>query len=186
MVVSNGLRDVVYASLLRVLHGRKWLLLYRYVCLLRMNVKAFGTLLVDCAVLRISLKLFLFINVCAALRSMVYHLQLSIEEACFSPDMWPHRAPKLHFNCSEYTYAIDVWSVGCIFGEILTREPLFPGKDYVLGKRLCSNNNRRIFIKENIFVGNCNLPTDFIDGIHLFFLSTEITGGIITEGIIRR
>jgi len=82
MLVSDGLRDAVYASLPALIHGRKWLLLYRYVCL-RMNVKAFGTVLVYCAVMRISLKLFLFINVCEALGSMVYHSQLSIGEACF-------------------------------------------------------------------------------------------------------
>ncbi|XP_042471039.1 mitogen-activated protein kinase 2-like [Zingiber officinale] len=42
-----------------------------------------------------------------------------------------YRAPELLLNCSEYTAAIDIWSVGCILGEIVTREPLFPGKDYV-------------------------------------------------------
>ncbi|KAI4382347.1 hypothetical protein MLD38_008322 [Melastoma candidum] len=42
-----------------------------------------------------------------------------------------YRAPELLLNCSEYTAAIDVWSVGCIIMEIITREPLFPGKDYV-------------------------------------------------------
>lgn len=42
-----------------------------------------------------------------------------------------YRAPELLLNSSEYTSAIDVWSVGCIFAEIMTREPLFPGKDYV-------------------------------------------------------
>ncbi|TQD74996.1 hypothetical protein C1H46_039464 [Malus baccata] len=42
-----------------------------------------------------------------------------------------YRAPELLLNCSEYTAAIDIWSVGCIFMEILKREPLFPGKDYV-------------------------------------------------------
>ncbi|WJX44243.1 Mitogen-activated protein kinase ntf6 [Trifolium repens] len=42
-----------------------------------------------------------------------------------------YRAPELLLNCSEYTAAIDVWSVGCILMEILRREPLFPGKDYV-------------------------------------------------------
>ena len=31
----------------------------------------------------------------------------------------------------RYTSAIDVWSVGCIFAELLGRKPLFPGKDYV-------------------------------------------------------
>ncbi|KAL3499304.1 hypothetical protein ACH5RR_038397 [Cinchona calisaya] len=40
-------------------------------------------------------------------------------------------APELLLNCSEYTAAIDIWSVGCIFGELMTREPLFPGRDYV-------------------------------------------------------
>ncbi|KAL5551830.1 hypothetical protein UlMin_002006 [Ulmus minor] len=42
-----------------------------------------------------------------------------------------YRAPELLLNCSEYTAAIDIWSVGCILGEIMTSEPLFPGKDYV-------------------------------------------------------
>ncbi|KAF8077130.1 hypothetical protein N665_1060s0009 [Sinapis alba] len=42
-----------------------------------------------------------------------------------------YRAPELLLNCSEYTGAIDIWSVGCIFMEILRRETLFPGKDYV-------------------------------------------------------
>lgn len=47
-----------------------------------------------------------------------------------------YRAPELLLNCSEYTAAIDIWSVGCILGEIATREPLFPGKDYVQQLRL--------------------------------------------------
>lgn len=42
-----------------------------------------------------------------------------------------YRAPELLLNCLEYTAAIDIWSVGCILAEIMTREPLFPGKDYV-------------------------------------------------------
>ncbi|CAL9084751.1 unnamed protein product [Musa textilis] len=36
----------------------------------------------------------------------------------------------------QYTASIDIWSVGCILGEIVTREPLFPGKDYVHQLRL--------------------------------------------------
>ena len=47
-----------------------------------------------------------------------------------------YRAPELLLNCSEYTAAIDIWSVGCILGEIITRQPLFPGKDYVHQLRL--------------------------------------------------
>ena len=29
--------------------------------------------------------------------------------------------------CQEYTKAIDMWSVGCIFSELLRRAPFFPG-----------------------------------------------------------
>ncbi|KAJ4970660.1 hypothetical protein NE237_003759 [Protea cynaroides] len=47
-----------------------------------------------------------------------------------------YRAPELLLNCSEYTTAIDIWSVGCIFMEIIKREPLFPGKDYIQQLRL--------------------------------------------------
>ncbi|GAB2242733.1 hypothetical protein Droror1_Dr00019508 [Drosera rotundifolia] len=42
-----------------------------------------------------------------------------------------YRAPELLLNCSEYTAAIDIWSVGCIIMEIIGREPIFPGKDYM-------------------------------------------------------
>uniref|UniRef100_A0A383W0P6 Mitogen-activated protein kinase n=1 Tax=Tetradesmus obliquus TaxID=3088 RepID=A0A383W0P6_TETOB len=42
-----------------------------------------------------------------------------------------YRAPELLLSCSDYTAAIDVWSVACIMAELLGRKPLFPGKDYV-------------------------------------------------------
>ncbi|KAL0786370.1 hypothetical protein Bca101_002616 [Brassica carinata] len=47
-----------------------------------------------------------------------------------------YRAPELLLNCSEYTAAIDIWSAGCILSEIMTGQPLFPGKDYVHQLRL--------------------------------------------------
>ena len=31
----------------------------------------------------------------------------------------------------QYTPAIDMWSIGCIFAEMLTGKPLFPGKNVV-------------------------------------------------------
>lgn len=42
-----------------------------------------------------------------------------------------YRAPELLLSCDTYSEAIDVWSVGCILGEMLARKPLFPGKDYL-------------------------------------------------------
>jgi len=42
-----------------------------------------------------------------------------------------YRAPEIMLACREYTKAIDVWAVGCIFAELLGRKPLFPGEDYI-------------------------------------------------------
>jgi len=47
-----------------------------------------------------------------------------------------YRAPEIMLACQEYTRAIDVWSVGCIFAELLARSPLFPGEDYIAQLRL--------------------------------------------------
>lgn len=41
-----------------------------------------------------------------------------------------YRAPEIMLTSSEYSAAIDMWSVGCILGELLTGVPLFPGSDY--------------------------------------------------------
>ncbi|WOL17032.1 mitogen-activated protein kinase [Canna indica] len=43
-----------------------------------------------------------------------------------------YRAPELCGSFfSRYTPAIDTWSIGCIFAEVLTGKPLFPGKNVV-------------------------------------------------------
>lgn len=42
-----------------------------------------------------------------------------------------YRAPEIMLSFSNYTKAIDIWSVGCILGELLGGKPLFRGKDYV-------------------------------------------------------
>ncbi len=42
-----------------------------------------------------------------------------------------YRAPEVLLSGGQYTAAIDVWSVGCILGELLMRRPLFPGENYL-------------------------------------------------------
>jgi serine/threonine protein kinase len=42
-----------------------------------------------------------------------------------------YRAPELLMQWKEYSSAVDVWSVGCIFAELFLRKPLFPGKNYL-------------------------------------------------------
>ncbi|KAG6796055.1 cyclin-dependent kinase 20 isoform X1 [Apis mellifera caucasica] len=39
-----------------------------------------------------------------------------------------YRAPELLYGARYYTSAIDMWSIGCIFGELLNKSPLFPGE----------------------------------------------------------
>lgn len=42
-----------------------------------------------------------------------------------------YRAPEVVLLASEYTRAIDVWSVGCILCELIGRKPIFTGKDHL-------------------------------------------------------
>lgn len=44
--------------------------------------------------------------------------------------LW-YRAPELLLGATTYGSAIDIWSVGCIFGELLAREPLLQGRNEV-------------------------------------------------------
>lgn len=40
--------------------------------------------------------------------------------------LW-YRAPEILLGSKFYSVSVDTWSLGCIFAEMLTRRPLFPG-----------------------------------------------------------
>uniref|UniRef100_A0A7S1KL78 [RNA-polymerase]-subunit kinase n=1 Tax=Percolomonas cosmopolitus TaxID=63605 RepID=A0A7S1KL78_9EUKA len=40
-----------------------------------------------------------------------------------------YRAPELLFGADMYGPTMDVWSCGCIFGELMLKAPLFPGEN---------------------------------------------------------
>lgn len=42
--------------------------------------------------------------------------------------LW-YRPPELLLGANEYGPSVDMWSVGCLLAELVTRKPLFPGKD---------------------------------------------------------
>ncbi|KAH2416745.1 hypothetical protein KXV44_000283 [Aspergillus fumigatus] len=44
--------------------------------------------------------------------------------------LW-YRSPELLLGAEKYGPEIDMWSIGCIFGELLTKEPLLQGKNEV-------------------------------------------------------
>ncbi|KAI9360011.1 kinase-like domain-containing protein [Zopfochytrium polystomum] len=40
-----------------------------------------------------------------------------------------YRAPELLYGARKYDAGVDLWAVGCIFGELLNHSPLFPGQN---------------------------------------------------------
>ncbi|KAI8066105.1 kinase-like domain-containing protein [Thamnidium elegans] len=40
-----------------------------------------------------------------------------------------YRAPELLFGSRHYTKAVDMWAIGCIFGELLALKPIFKGEE---------------------------------------------------------
>lgn len=45
---------------------------------------------------------------------------------CQVVTLW-YRAPEILLGDKHYTTAMDIWSIGCIFGEMVLQSPLFPG-----------------------------------------------------------
>jgi len=39
--------------------------------------------------------------------------------------LW-YRAPEILLGCKHYSVGVDMWSIGCIFAELVTKQPLFP------------------------------------------------------------
>ena len=37
-----------------------------------------------------------------------------------------YRAPELLYGAREYDEGVDLWAVGCIFGELINKSPIFP------------------------------------------------------------
>ncbi|XP_071817376.1 cyclin-dependent kinase 20-like [Apostichopus japonicus] len=46
-----------------------------------------------------------------------------------------YRAPELLYGARKYDEGVDLWAVGCIFGELLNNSPLFPGESDI--EQLC-------------------------------------------------
>ena len=76
----------------------------------------------------------LLLNATCDLKICDFGLSRSQDETKFMTEYvvtrW-YRAPELLLSCDEYSTGIDMWSVGCIFAELMQRKPLFEGKDYI-------------------------------------------------------
>uniref|UniRef100_A0A1D1YLF6 Cyclin-dependent kinase F-1 n=1 Tax=Anthurium amnicola TaxID=1678845 RepID=A0A1D1YLF6_9ARAE len=82
------------------------------------------------------------------------------------------RAPELLYGSTSYGEEIDLWSLGCIFAELLTLEPLFPGTSDIdqLGKII----NVLGDLTEETWPGCSNLP----DYGKIFFGKVEKLTGL--------
>jgi serine/threonine protein kinase len=64
-----------------------------------------------------------------------------------------YRAPELLCDCASYGKAVDIWSVGCIFAELLLHEPFFRGDnpqhqlEVIVSKLGCPPREKLTFIK---------------------------------------
>ncbi|XP_059276814.1 cyclin-dependent kinase F-1-like [Lycium ferocissimum] len=83
------------------------------------------------------------------------------EHDCYPPltscvgTRW-YRAPELLYGSTNYGPEIDLWSLGCIFAEVLRLEPLFPGNSDIdqLGRIFSVLGN----LSEEVWPGCADLP----------------------------
>lgn len=57
--------------------------------------------------------------------------EIADQDATYYVASRPYRAPQIFINHNAYTKAIDIWSIGCIFAEMLGKTVLFKGADYI-------------------------------------------------------
>jgi len=82
----------------------------------------------------------ILVNSACELRVCDFGLARGMEAAAEDLTMYVvtrwYRAPELILACDNYSGAIDMWSVGCIFAELMSRKPLFAGEDFLHQLRL--------------------------------------------------
>ncbi|XP_012306086.2 cyclin-dependent kinase-like 4 isoform X1 [Aotus nancymaae] len=75
-----------------------------------------------------------------------------------------YRAPELLVGDTQYGFSVDVWATGCVFAELLTGQPLWPGKSDVdqlyliirtLGKLIPRHQS---ILKSNQFFHGISIP----------------------------
>ncbi|KAJ1462308.1 kinase-like domain-containing protein [Pelagophyceae sp. CCMP2097] len=74
-----------------------------------------------------------------------------------------YRAPEIMLGHHSYDHAIDMWSIGCIFGEMLLQQPVFPGNDYIHQLKLIVKLLGRPEESELWFVTNHNAMNFMLD-----------------------
>lgn len=65
--------------------------------------------------------------------------------------LW-YRPPELLLGASHYSVGIDMWSTGCVLGEIYAGKPILPGKNEVNQLQSCSYQISKV---SDLFLNLC-------------------------------
>ena len=81
-----------------------------------------------------------------------------------------YRSPELLLNASDYNECVDIWSLGCIFAELIIGFPLFPGENEIdqLNKIFKIIGTPSCFAKTMKFKLNSYLKVNFKEYIKEF------------------
>lgn len=87
-----------------------------------------------------------------------------------------YRSPEVLLGLPDYDSKIDMWSLGCVVGELFLGIPLFPGQNEM---NLICRIVEMLGDMPDRFLHRCrhthkffNSPTDYADGMHVFHLKT--------------
>ena len=103
-----------------------------------------------------------------------------------------YRAPEVLLGDTKYTQAIDLWSVGCIFGELIRSQPLLPGKNepqqLMLICRLLGTPTPRIWpeLEEMPHFKTITLPSIEFDSLKHVIKATPLAQALIQEFLVYR
>lgn len=79
--------------------------------------------------------------------------------------LW-YRPPELLLGASHYSVGIDMWSTGCVLGEIYAGKPILPGKNEVNQLQSCSYQISKVsdlFFKSVLRQNNCKRYSSCVD-----------------------
>ena len=74
--------------------------------------------------------------------------------------LW-YRAPEILLGAKHYSTPVDIWSIGCIFAEMMNQRPLFPGDSVRLALALIAPHSSELMQECTGLLGR--IPTPICD-----------------------
>lgn len=93
-----------------------------------------------------------------------------------------YRPPEILLMCPKYSFVVDTWSVGCIVVELMTRQTLFKGADYIQQLDLILNALRPT-AEDLTFLENPQATEQVLERINALKGAWGAAPPVIAEGI---